>query len=81
MENLKLQTGLDMVHVPFKGSSQTSAAIRAGDVQVGLDAIAPLKPHFDAGRLRPMASCRRKRTPLLPRSRGCRNPACRGSTS
>jgi tripartite-type tricarboxylate transporter receptor subunit TctC len=65
-EYLKMQTGMDIVHVPFKGTAQTASAIIAGDVEVGLDAIAAVKGHFDAGKLRPIAVVSAKRTPLLP---------------
>ncbi len=65
-EYLKMQTGLDAVHVPYKGTAQTAAAAIAGDIDVGLDAIAALKPHFDAGTLRPIAVVSAKRTPMLP---------------
>jgi len=65
-EYLKMQTGLDAVHVPYKGTAQTAAAAIAGDVDIGLDAIAALKPHFDAGTLRPIAVVSGKRTPMLP---------------
>ena len=39
-EVLKRETGMDVVHVPFKGTSQAAAAVMAGDVQIGLDAPA-----------------------------------------
>ena len=65
-EYLKMQTGLDAVHVPYKGTAQTAAAAIAGDIDIGLDAIAALKPHFDAGTLRPIAVVSAKRTPMLP---------------
>lgn len=65
-EFLKLQTGIDIVHVPFKGTAQTASAVIAGDVQVGLDAIAAVKGHFDAGTLRPLAVVSSKRAPALP---------------
>jgi tripartite-type tricarboxylate transporter receptor subunit TctC len=65
-EYLKLRTGLDAMHVPYKGTAQTAAAAIAGDIDVGLDAIAALKPHFEAGTLRPIAVVSAKRTPMLP---------------
>ena len=65
-EYLKMQTGLDAVHVPYKGTAQTAAAAIAGDIDIVLDAIAALKPHFDAGTLRPIAVVSAKRTPMLP---------------
>jgi len=65
-EYLKLNTGLDAVHVPYKGTAQTAAAAIAGDIDIGLDAIAAVKPHFDAGTLRPIAVVSASRTPMLP---------------
>jgi tripartite-type tricarboxylate transporter receptor subunit TctC len=65
-EYLKLQTGIDIVHIPFKGTAQTAAAAIAGEIQVGLDAIAAVKGHFDAGTLRPLAVVSARRTPALP---------------
>ena len=64
-ELLKIHTGMDIVHVPFKGTAQTASAVMAGDIQVGLDAIAAVKGHFDSGRLRPLAVVSAKRTPSL----------------
>jgi tripartite-type tricarboxylate transporter receptor subunit TctC len=65
-EVLKLATAIDVVHVPFKGTAQTAAAVMAGDIQVGLDALAAVKGHFDAGQLRPLAVVSARRTPALP---------------
>jgi tripartite-type tricarboxylate transporter receptor subunit TctC len=69
-EFLKLHTGMDVVHVPFKGTAQTATAVIAGDIQIGLDAIAAVKPHFDTGRLRPLAVVSARRTPSLPNVAG-----------
>ena len=65
-EVLKRETGMDVIHVPFKGTSQAAAAVMAGDVQIGLDAPAAVKGYFDAGKLRPLAVVSAKRTPTLP---------------
>jgi tripartite-type tricarboxylate transporter receptor subunit TctC len=65
-EYLKLRTGLDAVHVPYKGTAQTAAAAIAGDIDIGLDAIAAVKGHLDAGTLRAIAVVSAKRTPMLP---------------
>ncbi len=65
-ELFKLATGIDVVHVPYKGTAQTSAAVISGEIQIGLDGIASIKPHFDAGRLRPVAVVSAKRSSTLP---------------
>jgi len=64
-EVIKRDAGIDVVHVPFKGTAQAATAVMAGDVQVGLDAPAAVKGYFDAGRLRPLAVVSAKRTPTL----------------
>jgi tripartite-type tricarboxylate transporter receptor subunit TctC len=65
-EVIKQQAHIDVVHVPFKGTSQAAAAVMAGDVQVGLDAPAAVKGHFEAGQLRPLAVVSAKRAASLP---------------
>ena len=75
-EVIKLNTGMDIVHVPFKGTAQTAAAVMAGDVQVGLDAIAAVKSNFDSGRLRPLAVISAQRTPPMPSLPGHERGRC-----
>jgi len=65
-ELFKMATGVDIVHVPYKGTAQTMAAAIGGEIQVGLDGPAALKPHFDAGRLRPLAVVSARRSASLP---------------
>lgn len=65
-ELLKQRTGIDMVHIPFKSASESTAAILSGRVEVGMDSMLLLKPQVDSGRLRfewavtspPPAACR-----------------------
>ena len=65
-ELFKLATGINITHIPFKGTSQASAAIMAGDVEFGLDGASSLKPHFESGRLQPLAVISARRAPALP---------------
>nr|WP_249681540.1 tripartite tricarboxylate transporter substrate binding protein [Roseococcus pinisoli] len=51
-EYLRLRTGIDITHVPYRGSGQVLAAAVAGDVQFVMDALAI--SHILAGRLRPI---------------------------
>lgn len=78
MELLKMSTGIEMVHVPFKGTAQSAAAVIGGDIQIGLDGIAALKPHFDSGRLRPVAVVSAKRFPTLPNVPGMQEAGVAG---
>jgi tripartite-type tricarboxylate transporter receptor subunit TctC len=77
-EYLRMRTGLDAVHVPYKGTAQTAQAVIAGDIQIGLDAIAAVKGHFDAGTLRPIAVVSAKRTPTLPNVPGMQEAGVTG---
>jgi tripartite-type tricarboxylate transporter receptor subunit TctC len=54
-ELLKSVTGIDVVHVPYKGSSVALAALLSGDVDMVLGSTAPFVPLAKAGRVRPLA--------------------------
>ena len=77
-ELFKMATGSEIVHVPYKGTAQTTAAAIGGEIQVGLDGIAALKPHFDAGRLRPLAVVSAKRSATLPNVPGMQEAGIAG---
>ena len=65
-EKLKLDAGIDMVHVPYKGSGAAHADLMGGQIQVMFDNIVALLPHFKSGKLRALAVSSAKRHPLLP---------------
>jgi tripartite-type tricarboxylate transporter receptor subunit TctC len=65
-EKFKLDTGIDMVHVPYKGSGPAHVDLLGGQIQIMFDNIVALMPHFRAGKLRPLAVSSAKRHPLLP---------------
>ena len=65
-EVFKQATGVDAVHVPFKGTAQTSVAVMSGEIQIGLDAATVLKSYFDSGKLRPLAVISAQRSRTLP---------------
>jgi len=65
-EKLKLDAGIDMVHVPYKGSGAAHADLMGGQIQVMFDNIVALMPHFKSGKLRALAVSSAKRHPLLP---------------
>lgn len=52
MELVKLDAGIDLVHVPYKGLGGMLNDLVAGHVQVGVAALQSIAPHVQAGRLR-----------------------------
>lgn len=65
-EKLKMDAGIDMVHVPYKGSGAAHADLMGGQIQVMFDNLVSLYPHFKAGKLHPLAVTSMKRHRLLP---------------
>ena len=65
-EMFKMQTGVDMVHVPYKGVAQALPEIVAGRLQVAFNTIPAFLQHTKAGRLKALVIAAPKRSPLLP---------------
>ena len=65
-EKLKLDAGISMQHVPYKGSAAAHTDLMGGQIQVMFDNLVALLPHFKGGKLRPLAVSSIKRHPLLP---------------
>ena len=65
-ELLKTTTGIDAVHVPYKGNGPAMQAVIAGEVQFNTDNMPQLLQQIKAGRLRPLAVTSSKRWFQLP---------------
>jgi tripartite-type tricarboxylate transporter receptor subunit TctC len=63
---LESQAGLQLTHIPFKGSSPALAAVLSGEVEVFLDSIGSSMPLIKAGKLRALAVTTPKRLKVLP---------------
>ena len=66
MEYLKLVTGMDLQHVPYKGTGPNLVDLVAGRTQATSAGTPPLMPHVRAGKLRVIAAGTPKRLPSLP---------------
>jgi tripartite-type tricarboxylate transporter receptor subunit TctC len=66
MEILKSDTGLDALHVPYKGSPAAVTGLMAGDVQAMFDAGGVLMPLIRTGKVRVLAVSSKERYAALP---------------
>jgi len=66
MEMLKSDAGVDITHVPYKGSAPAVSDLLAGQVQMMVDGLPSALPHIKAGKLRAIALTSLHRSPSLP---------------
>ena len=64
-EIFKLQTGVSMVHVPYKGSGQAIADVLAGQVQVFITTPPSVMGHVQTGKLKALAVTGKTRHPQM----------------
>ena len=62
----KLQSGLDIVHIPFKGGGPAMMDVIAGNTQIAIGSLIQTLPHIRTGRLKPLGVGSAKRVPALP---------------
>src|SRR5688500_8391608 len=65
-ELVKRMAGVDMVHVPYKGTGAVMPDLLSGRVPMMFENLAVMTPHLRKGSLRPLAVSSLKRTRLMP---------------
>jgi len=65
-ELFKSMAKVDIVHVPYKGSSGARTDVLGGQVEMMFDAITTMAPNVQAGRVRALATTGRARSAVLP---------------
>jgi tripartite-type tricarboxylate transporter receptor subunit TctC len=65
-ELFKAMAGVQIVHVPYKGSSGARTDILGGQVQMMFDAITTMAPNVRAGKLKGFGTTGKARSPVLP---------------
>jgi tripartite-type tricarboxylate transporter receptor subunit TctC len=63
---VNLATGLDVVHVPFRGANPAMQDLMGGRVDYLCDIITTAKPQIDAGTVKPIAVLTKERSAVLP---------------
>jgi len=66
MELLKLETGMDIIHVPYKGAAGAITDLVGGQVQAMISALQTVAPHVKNGRLRMLAVMSSHRAEAFP---------------
>jgi tripartite-type tricarboxylate transporter receptor subunit TctC len=65
-EMLKLKTGIDIVHVPYKGGGSAAQAVLARETQMTFENPAVSLPHIQAGKVKALAVTSERRSPQAP---------------
>ena len=66
LELLKSKAGIDITHIPYKGSGPAIQDVMAGQVDMMFDTTVVAGPHIDSGKLRALAVTSAKRQPNMP---------------
>ena len=66
MELVKIENGIDVVHVPYKGSAGAASDLVGGHVQATVAALQTMAPFVQTGRLRMLAVLSAERSPAFP---------------
>lgn len=65
-ELFKAMAGVDIVHVPYKGSSGARTDVLGGQVEMMFDAVTTMNEYAKAGKVRPLATTGKSRSTVLP---------------
>jgi len=66
MEAFKAATGIELVHIPYRGATQAAVEVMSGRVQAHLGAVSIMQPYIKDGRMRALGVPSAARSPLLP---------------
>lgn len=65
-ELLRTMTGIEIVHIPYKGTGPALTAMLSGEIQMQLIGISSVVPHMKSGRMRALAVSGAKRSAAAP---------------
>ena len=65
-ELFRVTAGVDMIHVPYKGTGPGTTALLTGEVQMAIAGVGTIMPHAKSGKVRALAVTGAKRSPVAP---------------
>ena len=65
-ELFRVIAGVNMVHVPYKGTGPGTTALLSGEVHMAIAGVGTILPHAKSGKLRALAVTGAKRSPVAP---------------
>lgn len=65
-ELLKSMAGIDIVHIPYKGTTPAIGALLGGEVSIMFTTATGIKPHIQSGKVRALAVTTPKRSDIMP---------------
>jgi tripartite-type tricarboxylate transporter receptor subunit TctC len=65
-ELFKLEAGVNLLHVPFKGGGPSMTDVIGGHTKVMFSSLVQTTPHIKSGKLRPLGTGGKTRSPVLP---------------
>ena len=66
MEDLKARLGLNILHIPYRGTAQSVPAVLAGDVAIGVASLPAVAGFLKDGRLKALGTTGKERSPSAP---------------
>ncbi len=66
MEVFASELGIQLTHIPFKGSGQSLTPILSGEVDISINSLPPIAGHLKSGALKVIAITTRNPSPLVP---------------
>jgi len=66
LHEINTTRGLDLVHIPYRGTAPLIQAMLAGDVNLGVTNYGTAKPFIESGKLQPLAVMGTPRSPFMP---------------
>ncbi|WP_424810625.1 Bug family tripartite tricarboxylate transporter substrate binding protein [Roseococcus sp. YIM B11640] len=66
MAQLAIIAGVEMTHIPYRGTQPALADLMSGNIGLMFDTYSPLKAQFEAGTIRPLGIATTRRAPFAP---------------